>query len=160
MVTSSKRAYASMRCLPGLLQLMSLTLRVDQPMTSLETPGHSHASLVSFFWGHCSFLLGPRHKVLLCPPRVYLPVLCKFWQLYGGVSDDLLQEDLCHTQVCCTQSSCPCGRAILIRTSTGDAQTQFCLSLCGVPGSCCAQICMQFRKQQLELDMEQQTASK
>ena len=25
------------------------------------------------------------------------------------------------------------------RTSTGDAQTQFCLSLCGVPGSWCAQ---------------------
>ena len=91
-----------------------------RPTPPLETPGHSHASLVSFFWGHCSFLLGPRHKVLLCPPRVYLPVLCKFWQLYGGVSDDLLQEDLCHTQVCCTQSSCPCGRAILIRTSTGD----------------------------------------
>ena len=37
------------------------------------------------------------HKVLLCPPRVYFPVLCKFWQLYGGVNGDLLQEDLCHT---------------------------------------------------------------
>ena len=36
------------------------------------------------------------HKVLLCPPRVYFPVLCKFWQLYGGVNGDLQQEDLCH----------------------------------------------------------------
>ena len=28
------------------------------------------------------------------------PVLCKFWWLYGGVNNDLLQEGLCHTQVC------------------------------------------------------------
>ena len=47
------------------------------------------------------------HKVLLCPPRVYFPVLCKFWQLYGGVNGNLLQEGLCYTQVCCTQSPCP-----------------------------------------------------
>ena len=53
----------------------------------------------SLLWGHCSFLLGlftRVHKVLLCPPRVYFPVLCKFWQLYGGVNGDLQQEDLCH----------------------------------------------------------------
>ena len=36
------------------------------------------------------------HKVLLCPPRVYFPVLCKFWHLYGGVNGNLQQEDLCH----------------------------------------------------------------
>ena len=36
-------------------------------------------------------------KFCLCPPRVCFPVLCKFWQLYGGVSGDLLQEGLCHT---------------------------------------------------------------
>ena len=24
------------------------------------------------------------HKVLLCPQRVYFPVLCKFWKLYGA----------------------------------------------------------------------------
>ena len=37
------------------------------------------------------------HKVLLCPPRIYFPFLCKFWQLYGGVNGDLLQADLHHT---------------------------------------------------------------
>ena len=37
------------------------------------------------------------HKVLLCPPRVYFPVLCKLWQLCGGANGDLFQEDLCHT---------------------------------------------------------------
>ena len=46
------------------------------------------------------------HKVLWCPRRVYFPVLCGFWQLYGGVNGDLLQEDLCHTH---TQSPCPCA---------------------------------------------------
>ena len=49
----------------------------------------------------------------LCPPRVYFLVLYKFWQLYGAVNGDLLQEGLCHMQVCYTQSSCPCGSSLL-----------------------------------------------
>ena len=57
-----------------------------------------------------------------------------FWQLCDGVNGDLFQEGLCHTRVCCTQNPCPCGSPLLIRTSTGDGQTQFCLSLCGVSG--------------------------
>ena len=51
------------------------------------------------------------------------PVLCKFWWFYGEVNGDLLQEGLCHTQVCSTQS--PCGRPLVTHTSTGDTQTQF-----------------------------------
>ena len=78
-------------------------------------------------------------RFCFCLPRICFPVLCKFWQLYDGVSGDLLQEGLCHIRVCCTQSPCPCGSPLLIHTSTGDAQTQFCLSLCGVPGSWCTQ---------------------
>ena len=66
------------------------------------------------------------HKVLLCPPRVYFPVVCKFWQLCGGVNGGILQKGLCHTHVCCTQSSCPYSRPPPTGTSTGDAQTQFC----------------------------------
>ena len=81
-------------------------------------------------------------RFCLCPPRVYFPVLCKFWQLYGGVNGDLFQKDLCHTQVCCTQSPCLCGRLLLTRMFTGDAQTQFFLSLCGVPGSCAHEVCL------------------
>ena len=72
------------------------------------------------------------------PPRVCFPVLCKFWQLYSEVNGGLLQEGLCHTQVCCAQSPCPCSSPLLTHTSTGDAQTQVGLSLCGVPGSWCA----------------------
>ena len=70
------------------------------------------------------------HKVLLCLLRVYFPVLCKFWQLYGGVNGNLLQEDLLmpypHPKLLLLRKTTAC-------TSTGDAQTQFCLSLCGVP---------------------------
>ena len=47
------------------------------------------------------------HKVLLRPPRVYFPVLCKFWQLCGGVNGNLLQEGLCHTQVSAPRAPIP-----------------------------------------------------
>ena len=62
-------------------------------------------------------------RFCLCPPRVYFPVLCKFWQLCGGANGNLLQKGLCHSQVCCNQSPCPCGSPPPTHTSTGDAQT-------------------------------------
>ena len=75
-------------------------------------------------WGCCSFLLGSgAQKVLFAPPRVCFLVLFKFWQLCGGVNGDLLQEGLSYTQVCCTQSPCPCGRPQLTHTSTGESRT-------------------------------------
>ena len=55
---------------------------------------------------------------------------------HSGVNGDILQEDFCHTH---TQSPYPCGRPLLICTSTGNTQTQFLHSLCVVPGSCCTQ---------------------
>ena len=54
-----------------------------------------------------------RTRFCVCPPRVYFPVLCKFWQLYGGVNGDLLQEGLCHTH---TQGPCPYGNPLLTCT--------------------------------------------
>ena len=60
----------------------------------------------------------------LCPPRVYLAVLCKLWQLSGGVNGDLLQESLCHNQVYCIESPCPFSSPLLTRTSSGDIQIQ------------------------------------
>ena len=62
-------------------------------------------------------------KFCLCPPRVFFPALCKFWWLYAGVNGNLLQEGLCHTQVCCPQNPWPCGRPLLTHTSSGDTQT-------------------------------------
>ena len=44
-----------------------------------------------------------------------------------------------HSQVCCTQSPCPCSRPLLTHASTRDTQTQFWLSLCGVSASWCTQ---------------------
>ena len=83
----------------------------------------------------------------LCPPRVYFPVLYKFWQSMVGLMATSSKRAYAiprstapsHTQVCCTQSSCPCNSSLLTHKSTGDAQMQFCLSLCGVSGSWCSQ---------------------
>ena len=107
---------------------------------SAETPGYSRPSLGQSLVG--SLFLSPGSwcaQGFVCALQESVsPVLWKFWQLYGWVNGNLLQEGLCHTQVCCTQSPCPCGRPLLNQTSTGDTHTQFCLSLCGVPGSWCA----------------------
>ena len=137
MVTSFKKSHACTATLTAPKPLAGH----QQPRPPLETPGHSWRNLVQSLLG----VTAPFSWVLvhtrfcLCLPRVYFPVLCKFWQLYGRVNGDLLQEGLCRTQVCCIQSPCPCSSPPLTCTQTGDAQTQFCLSLCGVPGSWCTQ---------------------
>ena len=81
----------------------------------LETPGHSWASLGQSLVG--SLLLSPGSwctQGFVCALQESVsPVLCKFWRLYGGVNGDLLQEGLCHTQVYCTQSPCPCSSPLL-----------------------------------------------
>ena len=88
-----------------------------------ETPRHSWASLGQFLVG--SLFLSPGSwcaQGFVCAYQESVsPVLGKFWQLYGMVNGDLLQEGLCHTQVCCTQG--PCGWPLLTCTSTGDIHT-------------------------------------
>ena len=89
-----------------------------QPVPPLETPGHSQATLGQSLVG--SLLLSPGSQCIrfsLCPPRVYFQVLCKFCKLFGGVNGDLLQEDLCQTQVCCTQSPVPVAVHLCVFTS-------------------------------------------
>ena len=136
MVTSLKRSHAC----TATFSAPSPATGHHRPTPPPETPRHSQASL-----GQSpveSLLLSPGSwctRFCLCPPRVHFPVLRKFWQLCGGINGDLLQEGLCCTQVSCTQSLCPCARPWPTCTSTGDTQTQFCLSLCGVPRPWCAQ---------------------
>ena len=105
-----------------------------QPMSLLETPGHSWSCLGQFLVG--SLLLSPGSwctQGFVCSLQESVsPVLCKFWWFYGRVNGDLLQEGLCHTQVCCSQSPCPCGRSLLTLIFTRDPQTQSWLSLCGL----------------------------
>ena len=95
-----------------------------QPMPLPETPGHSWGSLGQSLvgplllspgsWCAQSFVCGLQQSVS--------PVLCKFWGLYGGGKCNLLQESLCDTQVCCTQTPWPCGRPLLTCTAAGDSQ--------------------------------------
>ena len=96
-----------------------------RPTPPPATPGHSRASLGQSLVG--SLLLSPGSWCAQSSACAFQEsvsaVLCKFWQLYGGVNGDFLQEGLCHTQVCCTQSSCPCSSPLLTRTSSGDTQT-------------------------------------
>ena len=112
-----------------------------RPTSMSESPGHSWKSLGQSLVG--SLLLSPGSWCLqgfICDLQESVsPVLCKFWWLYGGVNSDLLQQGLCHTQVCCTQSPCPCGRPLLTHTSTGNTQRWFLLSLCGFSRSQCTQ---------------------
>ena len=112
-----------------------------RPTPLPETPRHSAASLSQSLMG--SLLLSPGSwctQGSVCALQESIsPVLCKFWQFCGGVNGDLLQEGLSHTRVCCTQSPCLCSSPLLTHTTTGDTQTQFCLSLCVVSESWCTQ---------------------
>ena len=42
-----------------------------------------------------------------CPPSVCFSSPVQVLVVYDGFNGDLLQEGLCYTQVCCTQSPCP-----------------------------------------------------
>ena len=109
------------------------------PMHLPETPGHSQASLGQCLLGSLIFSPGSWWaQAFDCALQESVsPVLCKFWRHYGGVNGNLLQERFCHTQVCCTQSPCPCSRPLLTCTYAGDTHSS--CSVCGVSGSWCAQ---------------------
>ena len=121
MATSFKRSHAH----TAALSAPSPAAGHHHPMPPPETPGHSRASLGQSLVG--SLLLSPGSWCLqgfVCALQESIfPVLCKFWWLYGGVNGDRLQEGLCHTQVCFTQSSCPCDSPLLTHTSAGDTPT-------------------------------------
>ena len=96
-----------------------------RPMPLLETPRHSRASLGQSLVR--ALLLSPGSwctQGFVCVLQESVsPVQYKFFQFCGGVNGDFLQEGLCHTQVCYTQSPCTCGRPLRICTSSGDIQT-------------------------------------
>ena len=124
MVTSFKRSHActAALCAPN------PAAGYHWPMPPPESPGHSWASLGQSLVE--SLLLSPRSwcaQGFVCALQVSVsPILCKIWQLCGGVNGDLLQEGLCHTQVDCTQSPCPCSSPLLspqetLRHSSGQS---------------------------------------
>jgi len=95
------------------------------PTPPWESLGHSWTSLDQSLVG--SLLLSPGSlctQGFVCALQESVsPALCNFWWFYGGVNGNLLQESLCHTQVCCIQSPCPCGRPLVTHTSAGHTQT-------------------------------------
>ena len=106
------------------------------PRPPPETPGHSWASLGQSPSG--SLLLSPGSwytQGFVCAlQESVLPVLCIFWWLYGGANGDLLQEGLCHTQVCCTQSPLPLRQSsadLYLHRRCSNTQRQVWLSPCG-----------------------------
>ena len=111
------------------------------PMPLLETPGHSQASLDQSPVG--SLLLSPgswcKQGSVCGLQESVSPVPCKFWWLYGKDNGDLLQEGLMPYPGLLHPEPLPLRQPLLTCTSTGDTQTQFCLSLCGVSGFWCAQ---------------------
>ena len=82
-----------------------------------------------FAFSYCSWGSQGKYIEVVCHSLLW-SVLCKFCWFHCGINSNLLQEGLCHTQVCCTQS--PCTRPLLTCTPTGDTQTQFWISLCGL----------------------------
>ena len=93
-----------------------------QPTPPPETPGHSQGSQGQSLVG--SLLLSPGSwcaQGFICALQESVsPVLCLLWQLYCDINGNLLQKGLCHTQVYCTQSPCPCSSPLLTHTSTGE----------------------------------------
>ena len=93
----------------GTLSVPNPTAGHRRPTPLPETPGHSQTSLSQTLVG--SLLLSPgswctQGSVCTLQESVS-PVPCKFWQLYGGVNGDLLQEGLCHMQLCCSRAPAP-----------------------------------------------------
>ena len=120
MVTSFKRSMHTLphSVAPTLQQANVTHTSAGNSSTFMGKSGSVSCGITApFYW----FLVCTRF--CLCPPRVCFPVLCIFWWLYGGFDGDLLQEGLCNTQLCCTESPCPCSRPLLTCTSTGDVQT-------------------------------------
>ena len=131
--------HALLHSVPPTLQQATTNPRLRQRL--LDT----HRQVwVSLLWGHCSFLLGPgAHKVLVCAHQESISQSCvsSGSSVVGLMATSskrayaiLKSAAPSHTQVHCTQSPCPCSSPLPTRTSSGDTQRQFCLSLCGVSG--------------------------
>ena len=94
------------------------------------------SSVIKFHWPPKSNSLGVLSRFarstgweICCGSQNFLPVrefvwyncspVCgsSAWQLSGGIPGNLLQKGLCHTQDCCSQSSCPCSRPLLTHAS-------------------------------------------
>ena len=130
MVTSFKRSH---EC-TATLSAPNPAAGHHRPSSLLETLGHSQASLGPSLVG--SLLLSPGSWCTQGPvcalPESISQSCVSSGSSYGGVNGNLLQEGLCHTQVCCTQNLCPCGSPVLTPyLLRGHSNTVLSQSLCG-----------------------------
>ena len=127
-VTTLKRSHAC----TARVHAPNLAAGHHRPTPPPETPGHPHTSLGQSPVG--SLFLSPgfwcTRFCCALQESISLSHVSSGSSMVGLMA--ILQEDLCHTH---TQSPRPHGRPLQTSTFTGDAQTQFCFSLCGVPGS-------------------------
>ena len=111
-------------CCTGALSAPTLQQAAADPRLCWRLLDTHRQGWVRLLWGPCYFLLRPgAHKVLFVPSKSLFPQSWVSLVALCGVNGDLLQERLCHTQVCWTQSPCPCSRPLLTCTSAGDTQT-------------------------------------
>ena len=122
--------HALLHSVPPTPQQATIHPRLCQRL--LDTHGQVWVSLL---WSHFSFILGPgAHKVLFVPSKSLFPQSCSGSSMVGLMATSSKRA---YAIPRCTQSPCPCSSPIKQKS-----------------------ICMQVKKQQLELDMEQQTSSK
>ena len=135
-VTSFKRSHAC----TATLTAHNPAADHHQPMPPLETPGHSPASLDQSLVG--SLLLSPGSWCTQGSVYAHQASISQSCVSSGSSVVELMATSpkraytypsLLHPE------PLSCGSLLLTRTSTGDAKTQFCLSLCGDPGSWYAQ---------------------
>ena len=125
MVTPFKRSHhALLHSVPPTLQQATTDpcLHLDSWTLTGKSGSVSCGVTAPFSW-----VLACMHKLLFVSSKSLFPQSC--------VSSGVSVVELKVTQVCFTQSPCPCSTPLLTRTTTGDTQTQFCLSLCGDSGS-------------------------
>ena len=103
------------------------------PTPLSETHGHPQARLL---WGHCSFLLGPDAQGSVCALQESFP---QSYVSLGSSMVGLMVTSSKTTYAIPTPRAPVPGRPLPTCTFTGDSQTWFCLSLCGVFGSWCEQ---------------------
>ena len=101
MATSFKRSHAG----TVTLSAPNPTAGHRWPTPPPVTPGHSRASLGQSLVGTLLLSLGSWcAQVSICALQESVsPVMCKFWQLYGGINVYFLQEGLYLSQVSCIQ---------------------------------------------------------
>ena len=138
MVTSFKRSHVC----TATLSAPNPAAGHHQPTSLLETPGHSQASLGQSLVGSLLFSPGSwctQGSVCAHQESISQSCVSSGSSVVGLMATSskrayaiLKSAAPSHTQVHCTQSPCPCSSPLPTHTSSGDTQTQFCFSLCGV----------------------------